>query len=146
MMTRNLAVRLDKLEDGNGDGGDVAPFYLLWVQPGADRAAAVAELRKGGKVSADLPAFCAEWRVPKDYERQSRELGPRPRSRLTNHQRISDDEKRILWEAIAELELAALEGGPIEKPDERTRQMLVAMTDRELIGAIICGSERSGAP
>jgi hypothetical protein len=86
---RNLAGRLDRLEEGKA-GRKASAFYVLWVNPGDDREAA---LRSSGKIASDAPAYCAEWKVPDEYVRQGRNLGPRARSRLTTHHRISEDEK-----------------------------------------------------
>jgi len=55
-----------------------------------------------GLISADIIARCttgAEWKPPNDRWR-SRVLGPSPRSRLTDQQRISDDEVAVLSKAI----------------------------------------------
>ncbi|MGC1979296.1 MAG: hypothetical protein WA711_00945, partial [Pseudolabrys sp.] len=93
---RVLQRRVEKLERGSAGDGDAKPFYILWVPAGADRAAALAELRASGMIAADVPAYCAEWK------RRGRVLGPRPRSRLTDQQRISDDEEAVLFEAICD--------------------------------------------
>jgi hypothetical protein len=90
---RALRTRVEKLERGR----DAKPFYILWVPAGADRVAALDELRASGKIPADVPAYCAEWKPP--YRRV---LGPRPRSRLTDHQRISDDEEAVLSKATCD--------------------------------------------
>ncbi|MGA9513742.1 MAG: hypothetical protein WBV51_09275, partial [Pseudolabrys sp.] len=75
-----------------GATADALPFYILWVPAGADRAS--------GKIGADVPAYCAEWKKSKNFVRCGRALGPVGRSRLTNHERITDDEKAVLWDAI----------------------------------------------
>ena len=55
---RALQTRVQKLER---DSGDAQLFYILWVPAGADRVAALEELRASGKIAADVPAYCAEW-------------------------------------------------------------------------------------
>lgn len=138
-MVARLQTRLEKLERTGGGDAPVA-FYILWVTPGSDRLAALAELRKSGKVAAHAPAYCAEWKLPRDYARREHGLGPQPRSRLTNHQRINDDERRILFEALADdPEVRRVAETKSDPCDERTRQRIVEYTDRQLIGAIICG-------
>jgi len=88
---RALRTRVEKLERGSAGDGDAKPFYILWVPAGADRVAALDELRASGKITADVPAYCAEWKHPNGCWR-GRVLGPRPRSRLTNQRHISEDE------------------------------------------------------
>ena len=88
---RALRTRVEKLERGSAGDGDAKPFYILWVPAGADRVAALDELRASGKIAADVPAYCAEWKLPNDRWRD-RVLGLRPRSRLTNQRHISEDE------------------------------------------------------
>ena len=64
-------------------------------------------------------------------------LGPRPRSRLTDHQRISDDEEAVLFEAICDdLESSGFSSNSSASDDVRDQQ-LNQMTDRELIGVIL---------
>ena len=75
---RALQTRVQKLER---DSGDAQLFYILWVPAGADRVAALDDLRANGKIAADVPAYCAEWKPPKGCWR-GRVLGPRPRSLL----------------------------------------------------------------
>src|SRR4051794_37534295 len=100
-MARNLSGRLEKLEEDSG-GADAASFYMLWVNPGEDRSAALKAAKIAGKIPPGVASYCAEWRLPEKYVRQDRSLGPRARSRLTDCQRISDDEKNILWDAIGD--------------------------------------------
>jgi len=140
MIARNLAVRLEKLEKGTGGGDDASAFYILWINPGEDRVAALKAAKAAGKIPAGVAAYCAEWKAPGDYMRQGRTLGPRARSRLTDCQRISDDEKNILWDAIGDdAEVRALATGPHDKMDVRSNNLMSEMTDRDLIGALICG-------
>ena len=93
---RALQTRVQKLERGNAGDGNAQPFYILWVPAGADRVAALDELRASGKITADVPAYCAEWKLLNGCWR-GRVLGPRPRSRLTNQRRISEDEVAVLF-------------------------------------------------
>ena len=88
---RALQTRVQKLERGNAGDGDAKPFYILWVTAGTDRVAALDELRASGKIAADVPVYCAEWKPPNGCW-HGRVLGPRPRSRLTNQRHISEDE------------------------------------------------------
>ena len=55
-MARGLEAKHEKLERGSGDM-NAPPFYILWVQAGADRDAALAALRASGKIGADVPAY-----------------------------------------------------------------------------------------
>ena len=127
---------MQKLERGSAGDGDAKPFYILWVPAGADRVAALEELRASGKITADVPAYCAEWKPPNGCWRD-RVLGPRPRSRLTDHQRISDDEEAVLVEAICrDLESSGFSFDSSASDDVRDQQ-LNKMTDRELIGVIL---------
>ena len=124
---------MQKLERGSAGDGDAQPFYILWVPAGTDRAAALEELRASGKIAADVPAYCAEWKPPN----RGRVLGPRPRSRLTDHHRISDDEEAVLCEAICrDLESSGFSFDSSASDDVRDQQ-LNEMTNRELIGAIL---------
>ena len=75
-------------------------FYLLWVEPGEDRAMALAAAHRHGKCPADVPICCAEWKAPESFTRRGRILGQRPRSRVTNQRRLSEDEVAVLFEAI----------------------------------------------
>ena len=129
---RALQTRVQKLERGKAGDGNAQPFYILWVPAGADRVAALDELRASGKITADVPAYCAEWK------RRGRVLGPRPRSRLTNQRRISEDEEAVLFEAICDdLELSGFSSSSSASDDVRDQQLMCEMTDRELIGVIL---------
>ena len=94
---RALQTRVQKLERGNAGDGDAQPFYILWVTAGTDRVAALDGLRASGKIAADVPAYCAEWKPPN----RGCVLGPRPRSRLTNQRHISDEEVAVLEKSSA---------------------------------------------
>ena len=123
---------MQKLERGR----DTKPFYILWVPAGADRVAALDELRASGKIAADVPAYCAEWKPPNGCWR-GRVLGPRPRSRLTNQRHISEDEVAVLFEAICrDLESSGFSFDSSASDDVRDQQFN-EMTDRELIGVIL---------
>jgi|SRR6516162_9574499 hypothetical protein len=129
---RALQTRVEKLERGNAGDGDAKPFYILWVSAGADRVAALDELRASGKIAADVPAYCAEWKRP------GRVLGPRPRSRLTNQRHISEDEVAVLVEAICrDLKSSGFSSNSSASDDVRDQQRMCEMTNRELIGAIL---------
>jgi hypothetical protein len=131
---RALQTRVQKLERGSGD--DAQPFYILWVSAGADRVAALDELRASGKTTADVPAYCAEWK------RRGRVLGPRPRSRLTDQQRISDDEEAVLFEAICDdIESSGFSFSLSASDDVRGQQRMCEMSDRELIGVILTSKD-----
>jgi hypothetical protein len=124
---------VEKLERGNAGDGDAQPFYILWVTAGADRVAALDGLRASGKIAADVPAYCAEWKPPN----RGRVLGPRPRSRLTDQRHISEEEVAVLFEAICDdLESSGFSSNSSASDDVRDQQ-LNAMTDRELIGVIL---------
>jgi len=100
------------------------PFYILWVPAGADRVAALSELRASGKIADDVPAYCAEWA-----------------SRLTDHQRISDDEEAVLSKAICDdLESNGFSFNSSTTDDVRDQQRMCEMTDRELLGVILKSS------
>ena len=131
---RALLTRVKKLEL---DSGDAQPFYILWVTAGADRVAALDELRASGKITADVPAYCAEWKPPKGRWR-GRVLGLCPRCRLTNQRRISEDEVAVLFEAIChDLESSGFSSSSSASDDVRDQQLMCEMTDRELIGVIL---------
>ena len=103
---------------------------------GADRVAALEELRASGKITADVPVYCAEWKPPNGCWR-GRVLGPRPRSRLTNQRHISDDEEAVLFKAIChDLGSSGFSSNSSASDDVRDQQ-LNKMTNRELIGAIL---------
>jgi hypothetical protein len=124
---------VEKLERSNA--GDA--FYILWVPAGADRVAALDELRASEKIAADVPAYCAEWKPPHHCWR-GRVLGPRPRSRLTDHQRISDDEVAVLSKAICDdIESSGFSSSSSTSDDVRDQQLMCEMTDRELLGVIL---------
>ena len=130
---RALRTRVEKLERGR----DAKPFYILWVPAGADRVAALDELRASGKITADVPAYCAEWKPPNHCWR-GRVFGPRPRSRLTDHQRISDDEEAVLSKAIChDLESSGFSFNSSASDDVRGQQRMCEMSDRELLGVIL---------
>jgi hypothetical protein len=133
---RALRTRVEKLERGSAGDGDAKPFYILWVPAGTDRVAALEELRASGKITADVPVYCAEWKPPNHCWR-GRVLGPRPRSRLTNQRHISEDEVAVLVEAICrDLESSGFSFDSSASDDVRDQQ-LNKMTDRELIGVIL---------
>jgi len=137
---RALQARVQKLERGSTGDGDANPFYILWVPAGADRVAALDELRASGKITADVPVYCAEWKPPNGCWR-GRVLGPRPRSRLTNQRHISDDEVAVLFEAICrDLESSGFSSNSNASDDVRGQQRMCEMTDRELIAAILTSS------
>ena len=120
---------MQKLERGNA-----GEFYILWVPAGTDRAAALEELRASGKIAADVPAYCAEWKPPN----RGRVLGPRPRSRLTIQHHISEDEVVVLERAICrDFKSSGLSSNSSASDDVRGQQRMCKMTTRELIGAIL---------
>jgi hypothetical protein len=121
---------VQKLERGNA-----GEFYILWVPAGTDRAAALEELRASGKIAADVPAYCAEWKPPNRW--RGRVLGPSPRSRLTNQRHISDEEVAVLVEAICRDFRSSGFSSNSSASDDVRGQQLNKMTDRELIGAIL---------
>jgi hypothetical protein len=130
---RALQTRVQKLERGNA--GDA--FYILWVPAGADRVAALDQLRASRKIAADVAAYCAEWKLPNDRWR-GRVLGPCPRSRLTDQQHISDDEEAVLGNAICkDLESSGFSFSLSASDDVRGQRRMCEMTDRELIGVIL---------
>ena len=130
---RALQTRVQKLER---DSGDAQLFYILWVPAGADPVAALDELRASGKITADIPAYCAEWKPPKGCWR-GRVLGPRPRSRLTNQRHISEDEVAVLEKAICrDFKSSGFSSNSSASDDVRDQQ-LNEMTTRELIGVIL---------
>ena len=134
---RALQTRVEKLERGNAGDGDAKSFYILWVPAGADRVAALDELRASGKIAADVPVYCAEWKPPNGCWRD-RVLGPRPRSRLTNQRHISEDEVAVLFEAICrDLESSGFSSNSNASDDVRGQQRMCEMTNRELIGVIL---------
>jgi hypothetical protein len=142
---RALRTRVEKLERGSGGDANAQPFYILWVPAGADRVAALDELRASGKITADVPAYCAEWKPPNGCWR-GRVLGPRPRSRLTNQRRISEDEVAVLFEAIrADLESSGFSSSSSASDDVRDQQFMCEMTNRELIGAILTSKDMDDA-
>ena len=137
---RALQTRVQKLERGKAGDGNAQPFYILWVPAGADRVAALDELRASGKITADVPAYCAEWKPPNGCWR--RVLGPRPRSRLINQRRISDDEEAVLFEAICDdIELSGFSSSSSASDDVRDQQFMCEMSDRELIGVILTSKD-----
>ena len=135
---RALQTRVEKLERGNAGDGDAKPFYILWVPAGADRVAALEELRASGKITADVPVYCAEWKPP---NWRGRVLGPRPRSRLTNQRHISDEEVAVLEKAIChDLGSSGFSSNSSASDDVRDQQRMCKMTTRELIGVILTSS------
>ena len=69
-------------------------------------------------------------------------LGPRPRSRLTNQRRISDDEEAVLFEAIChDLESSGFSSSSSASDDVRDQQRMCEMSDRELIGVILTSKD-----
>jgi len=134
---RALQTRVQKLERGKAGDGNAQPFYILWVPAGADRVAALDQLRASGKIAADVPVYCAEWKPPKGRWR-GRVLGLCPRPRLTNQRRISEDELAVLFEAIChDLESSGFSSSSSASDDVRGQQRMCEMTDRELIGVIL---------
>ena len=130
---------MEKLERGSAGDGDAKPFYILWVPAGTDRVAALDELRASGKITADITAYCAEWKHPNGRWRD-RVLGPRPRSRLTNQRHISDEEVAVLEKAIChDLGSSGFSSNSSASDDVRDQQ-LNKMTNRELIGVILTSS------
>ena len=101
-MARALESRIAKLEKGDRGTDDGGPFYFLWVEPGEDRAMALAAAHRQGKCLADVPSYCAEWKAPESFTRRGRILGQRPRSRVTNQRRLSEDEVAILSKSICD--------------------------------------------
>ena len=138
---RALQTRVQKLERGKAGDGNAQPFYILWVPAGADRVAALDELRASGKIAADVPAYCAEWKPPNGCWR-GRVLGPRPRSRLTNQRRISEDEVAVLVEVICrDLEIERFFSSSSASDDVRDQQRMCEMSNRELIGVILTSKD-----
>ena len=90
-MGRALESKIAKLEkDHKGTRGNA--FYLLWVAPGEDRVSALKRARQQCKFNDDLAAYCAEWTGD----------GPCPRSRLTYPEHLSDNETKLLFNALAD--------------------------------------------
>ena len=137
---RALRTRVEKLERGSDGDANAQPFYILWVPAGADRVAALDELRASGKITADVPAYCAEWK-PEGLARLA--CSDRcPRSRLTNQQRISEDEVAVLFEAICDdLESSGFSSSSSASDDVRGQQRMCEMTNRELIGVILTSKD-----
>jgi hypothetical protein len=139
-MARALESRIAKLEKGDRGTDDGGPFYLLWVEPGEDRTMALAAAHRQGKCPADVPICCAEWKAPESFTRRGRILGQRPRSRVTNQRRLSEDEVAVLFESICDdLDSSGFSPSPYSGDDVRGEERLRRMTDRELIGAILSG-------
>ena len=137
---RALQTRVQRLERGKAGDGNAQPFYILWVPAGADRVAALDELRASGKITADVPVYCAEWKPLNGCWR--RVLGPRPRSRLTNQRRISDHEEAVLLEAICDdLKSSGFSSSSIASDDVRDQQFMCEMSDRELIEVILTSKD-----
>ena len=141
---RALESRIAKLEKGDRETNDGGPFYLLWVWPGEDRAAALAAAHRQGKCPADVPIYCAEWKAPGRFTH--RVLGPQHRSRVTNQRRLSEDEVAVLFEAIGDdLDSIGFPPRPNTSDDGSERQRMRQqnpedkMTDRELVGVILSG-------
>ena len=125
---RALRTEVEKLERVSGNA---QLFYILWVPAGADRVAALDQLRASGKIPAAVPAYCAEWKRP------GRVLGPCPRSLLTDHQRISDDEEAVLSKAMCDdLESSGVSFNSSASDDVRDHHFN-EMTDRELLGIML---------
>ena len=120
------------------------PGMETQVPAGTDRVAALDELRASGKIAADVPAYCAEWKLPNGCWR-GRVLGPRPRSRLTNQRHISEDEVAVLEKAIChDFESSGFSSNSSASDDVRGQQ-LNQMTDRELIGVILTSKDMDDA-
>ena len=127
-------VEIDGVDPDQGDR--VSSREMDWVPAGADRVAALDQLRASGKIAADVPAYCAEWK------RRGRVLGPRPRSGLTDQQRISDDEEAVLFEAICDdIESSGFSFSLSASDDVRGQQRMCEMSDRELIGVILTSKD-----
>ena len=142
-MARALESRIAKLEKGDRGTDDGGPFYLLWVSPGEDRATALAAAQRQGKCPADVPIYCAEWKAPESFTRRGRILGQRPRSRVTNQRRLSEDEVAVLSESICDDIDSIGFHPPLNFGDDvRGEERLRRMTDRELVGKILS----SGGP
>ena len=133
-MARALESKIAKLEnDHKGTRGNA--FYLLWVVPGEDRVSALERARQQCKFNDDLAAYCAEW-TGND---------PCPRSRLTYPEYLSDNETKLLFNALADdprvQEAARSDTDHDPEIDEREqevqRRRAGHLTDRELIGAVI---------
>ncbi len=133
-MARALKARIVKLEK-DGRGTEENAFYLLWVAPGEDRVSALERARQQGKFNDGLPAYCAEWTGD----------GPRPRSRLTYPGHLSDQETKLLFDALADdpcvQEVAKRGADDVAATDGREREVqrrrVVELTNRELIGAVM---------
>jgi hypothetical protein len=136
-MARALESRIAKLEKGDRGTDDGGPFYLLWVEPGEDRAMALAAAHRQGKCPADVPIYCAEWKALGRFTH--RVLGPQPRSRVTTQRRLSEDEVAVLSESICD-DLDSIGFSPNPNSGERGEQNLAdLMTNRELVGVILSG-------
>jgi len=137
-MSRALETRIAKLERDDKGTEANAHFYLLWVAQGEDRVAARERARKAGKFKDDLPAYCAEWTGS----------GPCPRSRLTHVGRLSNQEVKVLCDALCDephvLEAAKQGDDELAAMDEHGRQVhrqrLAQYTNRELLGFFFAGS------
>jgi hypothetical protein len=133
---------LEKGDRGTDDGG---PFYLLWVEPGEDRAMALAAAQRQSKCPADVPIYCAEWKAPERLTR--RVLEPQPRSRVTTQRRLSEDEVAVLFEAIGDdLKSSGFSPSPNCGGDVRDKERVRRMTNRELVGAILSGGPMCQKP
>ena len=142
-MARALESRIAKLEKGDRGTDDGGPFYLLWVDPGEDRAMALAAAHRQGKCPADVPIYCAEWKAPESFTRRGRILGQRPRSRVTNQRRLSEDEVAVLSESICDDIDSIGFPPPLNSGDDGKQNPAARMTDRELVGEILSGGVMS---
>jgi hypothetical protein len=133
------------LEKGDRGTDDDGPFYLLWVEPDEDRAAVLAAADRQGKCPADVPIDCAEWKAPETFTRRGRILGQRPRSRVTNQRRLSEDEVAVLFEAICDdLDSIGFSRNPSSGDDVSEQQRgeqntAHLMTNRERVGVVLSG-------
>jgi hypothetical protein len=137
-MSRALETRIAKLERDDKGTEANAHFYLLWVAQDEDRVAALERARKAGKFKDDLLAYCAEWTGS----------GPCPRSRLTHVGRLSNQEVKVLCDALCDephvLEAAKQADDKLAAMDDHERQLhhqrMTQYTDRELLGFFFADS------
>ena len=100
---------------------------------------ALAAAHRQGKCPADVPICCAEWKAPEPLTRRGRILGQRPRSRVTNQRRLSEDEVAVLFESIGDDLDSIGFPPPLNSGNDGKQNPAARMTDRELVGAILSG-------
>jgi hypothetical protein len=120
-MSSSIVSRLNKLEAKRRPDPD--SIFLLWVKPGTPIKEQTAQIHALGLSASLDDVICAEWPLNEEM--------PGPRWRL--YRDIPQNEMDVLDAKIEDI----AGDGPAQPTDERAKQYLKSLSDRDLVAKIL---------